>query len=110
MRANQAPEQPLDRRRSNRVPLRIGATVDAGGSSLPGRLVNLSQGGALFEFTQKRSVFPGPCVLQLPLGKAPDGYVSIPIDIVRAAHGQFGLEWRRPLPQEVGDLRFLLKG
>ena len=110
MQANQAPEEPLGRRKSNRVPLRIGAIVDAGGSTLRGRLVNLSQGGALFEFTQKRSVLPGPCVLQLPLRTAPDRNVSIPVDVVRAARGQFGLEWRQPLPEEVGDLRFLLKG
>lgn len=102
---------PLGRRKSHRVLLRIGATVDTGGRSVHGRLINLSQGGALFESKQRRYVFPGPCTLQVALGKAPDRYVSIPIDIVRAAGGQFGLQWRPPLPgDEVVDLHFLLKG
>jgi hypothetical protein len=102
--------EPLGRRKSHRVSLHIGATVDAGGRPLHGRLINLSQGGALFESKQRRYVFPGPCTLQVALGKAPDRYVSIPIDIVRAAGGQLALEWRQPPPgDEVVDLRFLLK-
>jgi PilZ domain len=109
MEVNQAPE-PLGRRRSHRVPLHIGATVDAAGRQVPGQLVNLSRGGALFRFTQRRSVFPGPCTLQVALGSAPNRYISIPVEIVRAAGGQFGLEWRQPLPEEVGELGFLLKG
>ena len=110
MEDNYAPKEPLGRRKSHRVPLQIGATVDSGGHPLYGRLVNLSQGGALFEFKQRRSVLPGPCTLQLPLGNTPDRQLSIPIDIVRAAHGQFGVEWRQPLPEDVGELSFLLKG
>ena len=110
MDGNYAPQEPLGRRKSHRVPLQIGATVDSGGRPVRGRLINLSQGGALFEFKQRRSVFPGPCTLQLDLGKAPDRLISIPIDIVRAAHGQFGVEWRLPLPEDVGELSFLLKG
>ena len=110
MESTYAPKEPLGRRKSHRVPFQIGATVDSGGRALYGRLVNLSQGGALFEFTQRRSVFPGPCTLQLELGQEPDHHVSIPIDIVRAGHGQFGVEWRQPLPENVGRLSFLLKG
>jgi len=110
MDGNYAPQEPLGRRKSHRVPFQVGATVDSGGRPLYGRLVNLSQGGALFEFRQRRSVLPGPCTLQLALGKAPDRQLSIPIDIVRAAHGQFGVEWRQPLPEDVGELSFLLKG
>ena len=110
MEGSYAPKEPLGRRKSHRVPLQIGATVDSGGHPLYGRLVNLSQGGALFEFKQRRSVLPGPCTLQLPLGNTPDRQLSIPIDIVRAAHGQFGVEWRQPLPKDVGELSFLLKG
>jgi hypothetical protein len=110
MEATHAPEEPLGRRKSHRVPLQIGAIVDSGGRPVRGRLLNLSQGGALFEFTQRRFVLPGPCTLQLAVGKVPDRFVSIPIDIVRAAHGQFGVEWRQPLPEDVGELSFLLKG
>ena len=110
MEGSYAPKEPLGRRKSHRVPFQIGATVDSGGRPLYGRLVNLSQGGALFEFTQRRSVLPGPCTLQLPLGKAADRQLSIPIEIVRAGRGQFGVEWRQPLPEDVGELSFLLKG
>ena len=110
MDADYAPKEPLGRRKSHRVPLQIGATVDSGGHALNGWLVNLSQGGALFEFKQRRSILPGSCTLQLPLGKTADRQLSIPIDIVRTARGQFGVEWRQPLPEDVGQLSFLLKG
>src|SRR5262249_34703249 len=110
MEGSYAPQEPLGRRKSHRVPFQIGATVDSGGHALNGRLLNLSQGGALFEFKQRRSIFPGPCTLQLPLGKTPDRQISIPIEIVRAAAGQFAIEWRQPLPEDVGELSFLLKG
>src|ERR1700750_1329570 len=110
MESNEAPREPLGRRKSHRVPFQIGATVDSGGRALYGRLVNLSQGGALFEFKQRRSVFPGPCTLHVALGSAPDRQLAIPIDIVRAAGGRFGVEWRLPLREDVGDLSFLLKG
>jgi hypothetical protein len=103
-------QPPLGRRQSPRVALSMGAVVNAGEGSVRGKLVNLSLGGALFESRQRRCYFPGPCVLQVALGRAPDQRISIPISIVRAQRGQFALEWKQRLPaEELFKLRGMMK-
>ena len=91
---DQLTQSPLGRRRAHRVDLSLGAAVSAGERSLPGRIVNLSVGGALFKSKQRRARFPGPCHLTVSVGDTPKHQVSIPVNIVRAVNGQFGLEWR----------------
>jgi hypothetical protein len=103
-------QSPLGRRQSPRVALSMGAVVNAGEGSVRGKLVNLSLGGALFESRQRRCYFPGPCVLQVALGRTPEQHISIPISIVRAQRGQFALEWKQRLPaDEYSKLRGFMK-
>ena len=103
-------QHPLGRRQSPRISLNMGAIVNAGERSVAGRLVNLSLGGALFESKQRRCYFPGPCVLQVALGKAPEQRISIPISIVRAERGRFALEWKQRLrAEELSKLRAMTR-
>jgi hypothetical protein len=74
------------------------AVLSSGRKSLPGRVVDISVGGALFEADWKRIRFPGPCLLRLPISTASADHTLIRAEVVRAAGGRFGLRWTQRIP------------
>ena len=88
----------LGRREWRRIPINMAVTLNSGPEVLPGRLVDISVGGALFEAKKHRFRFPGPCVLRLPLGTASSDHTDVPATVVRAAGARFALRWSRRFP------------
>jgi len=88
----------LGRREWHRVPIDMPALLSSGKRKFPGRLLDISVGGALFESARKRFQFPGPCVLRLPIATRSTDYTDIRAVVVRTTEGRFGLRWLQRIP------------
>jgi hypothetical protein len=88
----------LGRREWHRVLIDMPAVLSSGKEKLPGRIVDISVGGALFESGRKWFRFPGPCLLRLPIRTASADHTTIPAEVVRTAGGRFGLRWAQRIP------------
>jgi hypothetical protein len=91
----------LGRREWRRVPIILPAVLRSGRGSLPGRLVDIGVGGALFEPEHERFRFRGACVVRLPIPTRSAKYTSITAAVVRAAGGRFALCWTQRIPAHV---------
>lgn len=88
----------LGRREWHRIPTNMSGVLASGEEAVPGRLLDISVGGALFESNRKWVRFPGPCVLRLPLATASGAHTTIRAVVVRASAGRFGLRWTQRIP------------
>ena len=88
----------LGRREWHRLPVEMPAVLESGKTTLRGKIVNISVGGALFESDRRRARFPGPCVLRLPIEAASGDYTLIQAQVVRTSGGRFGLRWTQRIP------------
>ena len=91
----------LDRREWRRVPIDLPAVLRSGRGSLPGRLVDIGVGGALFEPEHERLRFRGACVVRLPFPTRSAKYTTVTAAVVRAAGGRFALCWTQRIPAHV---------
>ena len=88
----------LGRREWHRLAIEMPALLKSGKATLPGKILNISVGGALFESDRRRARFPGPCVLRLPIEAGPNDHTLIQAQVVRTAEGRFGLRWTQRIP------------
>jgi hypothetical protein len=95
---NDSAKLELGRREWHRIRIDLPAVLRSGRASLPGRLVDIGVGGALFEPEHERFRFRGACVVRLPVPTRSAKYTAICAAVVRAAGGRFALFWTQRMP------------
>jgi hypothetical protein len=89
-----------ERRQSERTRLRVAAALNQAKRTIPARLEDVSQGGALLCLAEEVQSGHGPHSVSIAFGRDPEEAISARIRVVHVAHRLMRVQWQQPLPPE----------